>query len=179
MSTNEIPGLGWKLVIDYGDHISATRHETRSALIAYLRNNYTYEHLAGAGYTREQLDAMHEDEFYFTWMDHGVHTYMEDTTGQSLMDKMLDQARCYKPVPCFQALPLSGPGRWSEIPGGLLYTNDDNILFLQGNGTNAASDVFQAISKAYDAGESATDAFDRFRGEAPAVSGDLSGLRRR
>lgn len=94
----------------------------------------------------------------------------------SLEDKYADQAQGYKAVDDFDALPLSGPGRWAEIPGGTLYTNDANVLFLRGDGSVTASAVFQRLDQAYKAGATAAEAFDSLKGEAAVVTGDLSEL---
>jgi hypothetical protein len=64
----------WVLVIDYGDHISETRHDTRAEAIAYLRNGFTYDLLQSAGYTQEQLDALEPGVFQSLLADRGMTT---------------------------------------------------------------------------------------------------------
>ncbi|QZE10904.1 hypothetical protein SEA_AGAPE74_4 [Mycobacterium phage Agape74] len=93
-------------------------------------------------------------------------------------DKIEDQAHAIRAVEDYDALPLEGPGRWAYIHGGLtLYTNDDNVLFAQGDmSTLDSSTLFQAMEKLRQAGKSAGEAFDILRLEADAISGDLSEL---
>lgn len=94
-------------------------------------------------------------------------------------DRVAIEGLGIRPVPSFTALPLEGPGRWAEIEHGLtLYTDDDNILFAKVDYSkrNGFGELIQALRDAYKAGETATQAFDRLRGEAPVVTGDLSEL---
>jgi hypothetical protein len=96
-------------------------------------------------------------------------------------DKVASQAAAIEPMDDFKALPRTGPGRWAEpYPGVTLYTNDTDVLFPESDGTpvanGACSLLFQALDKAYQAGESATSAFDRLRNGAPVTTGDLSEL---
>ncbi|QGH78699.1 hypothetical protein SEA_MIKO_4 [Mycobacterium phage Miko] len=103
---------------------------------------------------------------------------MTDRLPESALDKAVDQAQAIRPVEDYDALPLTGPGRWARIHGGMtLYTNDDNVLFAQGDlSTLEASTLFQAMDKLHAAGKTASEAFDILRLEADAVSGDLSEL---
>ncbi|WP_237726978.1 hypothetical protein [Rhodococcus jostii] len=96
-------------------------------------------------------------------------------------DKIASQAQAIEPMDDFEAIPLEGPGRWAHpYEGVTLYTNDDNILFPESDGTPAANGarslLLQALDKAFQAGESATSAFDRLRNGAPVTTGDLSEL---
>lgn len=90
-------------------------------------------------------------------------------------DKIEDQARSNVPVDDYEAT-LAGAGRWADIPGGTLYTNDANVLFLKGNGSTSAGVVYLTLDKAYRAGETATHAFDRIRNGAAVTTGDLTEL---
>ncbi|EKF22990.1 hypothetical protein C731_2993 [Mycolicibacterium hassiacum DSM 44199] len=103
---------------------------------------------------------------------------MTDRLPESAVEKAVNQAQAIRPVEGYDALPLSGPGRWAHIHGGMtLYTNDDNVLFVQGGrGTLERSTLFQAMNKLRRAGKTATEAFDILRLEADAISGDLSEL---
>lgn len=99
----------------------------------------------------------------------------------SFQDKIADQAKGIQPLDDFEALPLSGPGRWAyPYKGVTLYTNDGNVLFAESDGTPAAdgaqSLLLQALDKAFRSGESATEAFERLRNGAPVTAGDLSEL---
>ena len=99
----------------------------------------------------------------------------------SFDDKIEDQANAFEALDDFEALPRSGPGRWAQpYEGVTLYTNDANVLFPLSDGTPEAdgtrSLLFQALDKAFQAGETATHAFDRLRNGAPVTTGDLSEL---
>lgn len=93
-------------------------------------------------------------------------------------EKYVNQATAYREVQDYDALPLAGPGRWARIYGGMtLYTNDDNVLFAQGDmSTMESSTLFQAMDTLREAGKTASEAFDILRLDAAAVSGDLSEL---
>ncbi|MGV0813294.1 hypothetical protein ABQF34_15130 [Mycolicibacterium boenickei] len=71
----------WTLVVDHGDHISETRHDTRAEAIAYLRNGYTYGLLEGVGYTQAQLDALEPDQFRALLAERGMPSRIIDPTG--------------------------------------------------------------------------------------------------
>ncbi|MFT4125556.1 MAG: hypothetical protein QM662_04925 [Gordonia sp. (in: high G+C Gram-positive bacteria)] len=97
-------------------------------------------------------------------------------------DKLIDQARGYAPVPSFDALPLTGPGRWALVdPSTLvLYTDDNNILFVK-NTVRTPGETHPHLGwwatqvvHAHDAGESATEAFDRLTEGYDVVVGDLA-----
>ncbi|ASR86456.1 hypothetical protein SEA_CHANGELING_3 [Mycobacterium phage Changeling] len=94
------------------------------------------------------------------------------------IDKNVDQAQAIVAADDYDALPLTGPGRWAHVPGGLtLYTNDQNVLFARGDMSSfEASVLFQAMDKLHAAGKTATEAFDILRLESDAVAGDLSEL---
>lgn len=96
----------------------------------------------------------------------------------TLEDKSVDQAQAYRLVASYDALPLAGPGRWAQLSEGLImYTNDGNILWAVGDMTTNSSSYFaQARHKLFNAGKTASEAFDILRLDAPAVSGDLSSL---
>lgn len=95
----------------------------------------------------------------------------------SFDDKIANQAMGIVPLPNFDARPLEGPGRWAEVaPGVILYTDDRNVLFPKGRG-EGFSELIRLIRRAYDSGETATEAFDRLRFGAPVVTGDLSELK--
>ena len=94
------------------------------------------------------------------------------------VDKNLNQAAAIRAVEDYDALPLAGPGRWAHIPGNLtLYTNDDNVLFVNGNRNSLeAMNLFQVMEKLRKAGKTASEAFDILRLDSNAISGDLSEL---
>lgn len=47
-------------------------------------------------------------------------------------DKLNSQAETYAWVDGYDALPLSGPGRWTTYPDGTtVYTDDKNMLFVK------------------------------------------------
>ena len=97
-------------------------------------------------------------------------------------DKISSQAVGIEAMHDFEALPCSGPGRWTHPHEGVtLYTNDDRVLFPLSDGTASAdgarSLLFHALDKAFKAGETATQAFERLRNGAPVTTGDLSELR--
>ncbi|MFT4127343.1 MAG: hypothetical protein QM662_14085 [Gordonia sp. (in: high G+C Gram-positive bacteria)] len=97
-------------------------------------------------------------------------------------DKLADQARGYERVPSFDALPLSGPGRWTVLEPAttlFLYTDDKNILFVKNRAPGVHPQQWwwgNQVSHAHDAGESATEAFDRLSVGREVVVGDLSEL---
>lgn len=96
-------------------------------------------------------------------------------------DKILDQARGIQALADFEALPRSGPGRWAvPYQGVTLYTNDANILFPLSDDSpeadGARSLLIHALDKAFKAGETATEAFERLRNDATVTTGDLSEL---
>lgn len=79
----------------------------------------------------------------------------------------------------YDALPLSGPGRWMTFPDGtIVYTDDANKLFAKNDEayTRGMSQAIQAIDKLWKAGKTATEAFETLRGNipVPVASGDLS-----
>lgn len=102
----------------------------------------------------------------------------DDKLPESVLDKNVDQAQGIVPIDDYEALPLSGPGRWAHPhPGMTLYTNDANVLFLQDDTDSVqASIIFQAMRKLFESGKSATEAFDILRLDAPVTTGDLSEL---
>ncbi|MGW8815509.1 hypothetical protein [Gordonia terrae] len=95
-------------------------------------------------------------------------------------DKVASQALGKELLPDFAALPRTGPGRWVRFPEGtVLYTDDANILFAIDDNdetTVLTSNLVVATSRMYEAGKSATEAFEELRGDLPVVSGDLSEL---
>ena len=92
-------------------------------------------------------------------------------------DKYRAESACYELIPNFDARPLAGPGRWALLHNNetILFTNDDNILYAEGDGDEAYW-LGREIDSAFDAGETATQAFDRLRDGASVTSGDLSEL---
>ena len=66
----------WTLVADYGDHISETRHDTHSEVMAHLRNGFTYGLLERAGYAQGQLDGLEADAFRALLADSGLTTHV-------------------------------------------------------------------------------------------------------
>jgi hypothetical protein len=172
-------GPRWGLALTYCEPRIEYRADTREEVLAYLRNDYTYEHLETvAGYTKDQLDGMDNDEFYSKCHQYDVGAILADMTGQSLMDKMIDQARGYVALPGFEALPLEGPGRWVIFPDStVLYTDDSNILFAKGpSDSDTFDDLVIATSKLFHAGRTATQALEQLRGSLPVTTGDLSEL---
>ncbi|MFF0541738.1 hypothetical protein ACFYTF_02770 [Nocardia thailandica] len=96
-------------------------------------------------------------------------------------DKVASQATGIVAMDDFKALPRTGPGRWAQpYEGVTLYTNDDKVLFPLSDGTPAAdgarSLLIHALDKAYKAGETSTQAFERLCNGAPVTTGDLSEL---
>lgn len=90
--------------------------------------------------------------------------------------KNVDQAQAYRGLPAFAAGPLAGQGRWAHVDDNLvLYTDDHNILFVRGTSPDLGEWAVEIVA-AHDVGETATEAFDRLRGDASAVSGDLANL---
>jgi len=65
----------WTLVIDYGGHISETRHDTHSEVMAYLRNGFTYGLRACRVHTG-QLDGLEADAFRALLADSGLTTHV-------------------------------------------------------------------------------------------------------
>ncbi|MET4609463.1 hypothetical protein ABIC28_000433 [Rhodococcus sp. PvR044] len=81
----------------------------------------------------------------------------------------------------FGAVPLAGPGRWAQpYEGVTLYTNDSRILFLKIDGSDESREtrtqLIRALDKAFKAGQTAPEAFERLRNGAPVTTGDLSAL---
>ncbi|MEU2004535.1 hypothetical protein ACH47B_26390 [Rhodococcus sp. NPDC019627] len=79
----------------------------------------------------------------------------------------------------YEAVPLSGPGRWMTFPDGtIIYTDDDTKLFAKNDEsfTYGLMEAILAIEKLWAAGKTATEAFETLRGNVPVpvVSGDLS-----
>lgn len=91
----------------------------------------------------------------------------------NLDNKYEAESNAYEQIACFDAAPMAGAGRWSVIGGTVLYTNDSNILFADGD-TDLATHFYKEMDAAFAAGKTATETFDRLRGNAAAVSGDLS-----
>ena len=93
-------------------------------------------------------------------------------------DKIIDQAQGYRLADDSDALPLTGPGRWAHLDNGIvLYANDANVVFVQAEESSVALSLMSlAVSKAYEARETASQAFDRLRGELRVITGNLSAL---
>ncbi|AWY03822.1 hypothetical protein SEA_NEDARYA_3 [Gordonia phage Nedarya] len=92
-------------------------------------------------------------------------------------DKVLSQALGKELVDDFEAGPMTGPGRWVRFPDGtVLYTDDANILFAKNDEatTEITYELIQASSKLFEAGKTATAAFDLLNGDLDVVAGDLS-----
>ena len=90
-------------------------------------------------------------------------------------EKWASESSGYELIPCFDAAPMAGPGRWAFIGDNVLYTNDSNILFVDGD-TDLSTYMYEEMDKAFAAGKTATETFERLRGNAAVVSGDLSEL---
>lgn len=92
-------------------------------------------------------------------------------------DKYLAEANACEKIPNFAARPLSGAGRWALLHNNetVLFTNDSNILYAEGDGDEAYWLRIE-IDSAYDAGQTATQAFDQLRAGATVITGDLSEL---
>lgn len=92
-------------------------------------------------------------------------------------EKYLAEASACEKVPNFAARPLSGAGRWVLLHNNetVLFTNDSNILYAEGDGDEAYYLMIE-IDSAYAAGQTATEAFDRLRAGAAVINGDLSVL---
>lgn len=95
-------------------------------------------------------------------------------------DKVASQALGKEWVPDFAALPRTGPGRWVRFPEGtVLYTDDANILFAMDDHDETSLLTYKlvlATTRAYEAGKTATEAFEELRGDLPVIFGDLSEL---
>ncbi|MFT4126764.1 MAG: hypothetical protein QM662_11100 [Gordonia sp. (in: high G+C Gram-positive bacteria)] len=101
-------------------------------------------------------------------------------------EKLIDQARGYAPLPCFDAFPMEGPGRWAKVADNLvIYTNDKTVLCHQDTtpgawGLSPYTGWWSTqISHAHDAGMSATEAFDRLTADYDVVVGDLAEIAER
>ena len=94
-------------------------------------------------------------------------------------DKLDSQAETAVWVDGYDALPLSGPGRWMTHPDGTtIYTDDNTKLFVkneQGTTTCLVQAVL-AINKLHGQGKTPTEAFEQLRNGAPVTEGDLSEL---
>ena len=94
-------------------------------------------------------------------------------------DKLDSQAATAVWVDGYDALPLSGPGRWITYPDGTtIYTDDSTKLFAKNEqGTTAGLvEAVIAIRKLYKAGNTAAEAFEELRNGASVTTGDLSDL---
>jgi len=91
----------------------------------------------------------------------------------NLESKYRAESSAYEQTDSFDATPMAGPGRWSVIGGTVLYTNDSNVLFADGE-TDLATHFYKEMDAAFTAGKTATETFDLLRGNADVVSGDLS-----
>lgn len=93
-------------------------------------------------------------------------------------EKYRSQSACNEMISNFDARPLAGAGRWALLHNNetTLFTNDDNIPCAEGDGDEAYWLGIE-IDTAFDAGETATQAFDRLRAGATVISGDLSELK--
>ena len=94
-------------------------------------------------------------------------------------DKLDNQAETAVWVDGYDALPLSGPGRWIAYPDGTtIYTDDNTKLFVKNKqGTTAGLvEAVIAIRKLYKAGNTAAEAFEKLRNRVPVTTGDLSEL---
>lgn len=92
-------------------------------------------------------------------------------------EKLQDQAQYEWVDEGYEALPLSGPGRWMTYPDGTtIYTDDDTILFVKNDRETPIGTVeaVLAIDKLWHAGKTPTEAFEALRANVPVVSGDLS-----
>lgn len=94
-------------------------------------------------------------------------------------DKLDSQAETAVWVDGYDALPLSGPGRWITYPDGTtIYTDDNTKLFVRNKQSTTAGlvEAVVAIRKLYKAGKTATEAFEQIRNGTPVATGDLSEL---
>ncbi|MGV9945283.1 hypothetical protein [Rhodococcus aetherivorans] len=94
-------------------------------------------------------------------------------------DKLNSQAETYEWVDGYDALPLSGPGRWTTHPDGTtIYTDDNTKLFVKNKQGTTIGLVEAVISirKLFAAGKTPTEAFEQLRSGSSVTTGDLSEL---